>query len=348
LGIDKSSVDIFEFTEEYVKNIFHNDENISEELWEFFELSDKINSVVGASYWEVIDNYNKGIKYLPIYWGSSLDDWKDEEIQSGIGYDDDLLITAPEQIDTVQQFQYQVGVEGIKLTPKYKYPDINFKYKIQSSGYKYGSDGINPEAYNFTVLSSKEIPAEITISAEKSYFGKESVVLNNSIIYGAETSVITSVDYSNCLGLGNDNFAAGEACSNLDTKKEAGTHTVLHLYIKLKNKPNNLGDVEYLKAIDVVYTNELSEVKHFIIENEYHGSTGVEIIDGDKYIDISRANTGLPSILNYDGVSFIEGGVKVSSADHIKYFANKTDWLRNDKENTIGINFLEDGSIKIQ
>lgn len=176
LGIPKEQIAIHELSDPAFKKTLLNDDGSPTPR--LINLAKKINEILGSTwnhmswdeaYWHSIEEENIGLEYLPHVWDASMDDWRDEDFQSGIGDGLDLKVRAPEKLDNKREFKYYVGLRGKKRGTELVSPEITFKYKILAKG-KIQNDTYKPENFRYTIIASEIIKLYYIIRAHKTYY----------------------------------------------------------------------------------------------------------------------------------------------------------------------------------
>jgi hypothetical protein len=378
LGLTADQVRLIEFTDERVAQLCES-VTLAPELWEFLDLAAQVHSATGSSYWEIIDGYSKGVRYLPLAWNADLDDWTDEQIQDGIGYGDDLLVTAPQQLLAEQEFQYEVGVEGITLVPADHYPDIEFQYKVEATGLTYAdsNDGVSPEDYGLTILSAPLVPIEFEIDLDKDYLHADT---QSSLTAYHPTGWDTVADY--------DPLVPGDippAPDPLNVRKESavnGEFTWLEVCIPVRDqrrntdhtvRPESADTVIGFNQVTVDYTDMTDAKKQLVFTNfemgasDYVKETGgtvpkifipidqavLEANADNVYVDKFdtniqyQAKAAAGTAPNQDAGQTKANGAYLAQADSLTSYRYREDWLACDETNTLGLIFNTDGSISI-
>lgn len=369
LGLDRSKIRLYEFSDSYVAELY-NQSTLDNELWEFLTLAAQVNGAVGSSYWDIIDNFNKGVRYLPIQWDQSLDDWSDAQIQDGIGFDDDLLVSPPQQITNEQEFTYQVGVEGRELIPYDKYPTIDFQYKVYADGQMYppaggDGDGIAPEEYGLTIHSSQIIPIKATVKLDKDYVEGPYLPATAYTLNGMSpvTSLMNPLDTTK-ESVANGEFTYLEVCvpiQDYDRNTDAlnrpegdegpigFNRVIVECTDMLDNKREyifanfDFGASAYIKSTDVATT------KFFIPISRAITTTNADNLYVAKYDDniLYSPTIAAGSAPHYDLGQDRTNGAYLGQADHMQNYYYREDWLACDRENSLGLSFNEDGTITI-
>lgn len=122
----------------------------------------------GEAYWRSVEENNMGFHYLPHIWDGFSADWKDHEIQSGVGSGDDLKVHAPKREESVREFKAFVGLHGTEERVEEHHPELRFKYKIVAKG-KIPNDEFPIEKYRHTIVASEIIPLHYVVRAMRSF-----------------------------------------------------------------------------------------------------------------------------------------------------------------------------------
>ncbi|UOE58071.1 hypothetical protein [Cytobacillus oceanisediminis] len=190
LGISKEDVKLGALSDDdYVQSTLINPDGTPNE--KYIQYVDQINSNLGFSwdymnwgeaYWRSIEEDNMGLHYLPHIWDGFSAQWKDEEIQSGIGGGDDLLVTGPKEESSVRNFKAYVGLHGTEEQVEEHNPELRFKYKIVAKG-KVPNEEYDLEQYRYTLVASEIIPLHYTITAMKKFLFRTQINWDNRYGY---------------------------------------------------------------------------------------------------------------------------------------------------------------------
>lgn len=193
LGITSDQIIINTLADPAFKNtLLNSDGSASKKLIQYAQTINKVlgftwdNMSWGEAYWKSISEENIGFDYLPHVWDVTLGAWQNNQIQSGIGDNDDLLVTAPKSESNIRDFNYYVGLRGTIPSGELIYPEHSFKYKITAQGTILSTDA-KPQNYKYTVISSEIISIYFTIRAFQQYMHTEVFNFTNTtgIVYDA-------------------------------------------------------------------------------------------------------------------------------------------------------------------
>jgi hypothetical protein len=175
LGIDKDLIRINELSDPAFKDtLLNSDGSPSQKLISY---SQNINKLLGftwdnmawdEAYWKSIEEASMGLDYLPHVWDARMDLWNDEQVQSGVGDGNDLLVYAPTEQENERDFNYYVGLRGVIKDGQMVHPEHSFKYKIVAKG-TILSEEDKPENYRYTVVASEIIYLYYIIRAFQQY-----------------------------------------------------------------------------------------------------------------------------------------------------------------------------------
>ncbi|MFE7817776.1 hypothetical protein ACFU1R_06180 [Priestia megaterium] len=190
LGIDHSQVKLGALSDNnYVQSELINSDGTPSE--KYINYVNQINSNLGFSwdhmnwgeaYWRSVEENNMGFHYLPHIWDGFSSQWKDSEVQSGIGSGDDLLVTGPKEESSVREFKAYVGLHGTEEQVEESYPEVQFKYKIVAKG-KIPNDEYELESYKHTVYASEIIPLHYVLVAMREFLYKTHISWDNRYGY---------------------------------------------------------------------------------------------------------------------------------------------------------------------
>jgi hypothetical protein len=169
LGLNSNEVKIDEFADRaFRKSLLNSDGSPSRKLSNYVNRVNKIlgftwdNMSWGEAYWRSIEEDHMGLEYLPHVWNASTKGWSDEDFQSGIGDDNDLLVKAPSEQKNARDFNYFVGLRGMIRGTKEINPEVKFKYKITANGL-IPNEEYKQELYKYTVIASEAIKINFII-----------------------------------------------------------------------------------------------------------------------------------------------------------------------------------------
>lgn len=190
LGIDHSDVQLGSLADEpYVQSSLMNPDGTPSD--KYLSYVEQINSNLGfawdsmnwgEAYWRSIEENNMGFHYLPHIWDGFSEQWKDYEVQSGVGSGDDLLVTAPKEESSVREFKAYVGLHGTEEQIEESHPEIQFKYKIVANG-KIPNEEYEMEPYKHTVLASEIIPLHYVLTAMREFLYQTHITWDNRYGY---------------------------------------------------------------------------------------------------------------------------------------------------------------------
>lgn len=175
LGLAKDQVKLGSLAHpEFYNTMFNPDGTPTKYMMDYV---DKINSSLGFSwdnmnwgeaYWRSLEEKNMGFYYLPHIWDGFSPEWKNHEIQSGIGSGDDLKVEKPREEESIRKFKAYVGLRGTDPNVENLYPEVRFKYKITAKG-KIPNQEYKMEDYKYTVIASELIKLSYILTATKQF-----------------------------------------------------------------------------------------------------------------------------------------------------------------------------------
>lgn len=194
LGIEQEQVKLGSLADDtYVQSQLMNTDGTPTE--KYMEYVNQINSNLGFSwnhmnwgeaYWRSVEENNMGFHYLPHIWDGFSAAWKDNEVSSGIGSGDDLLVTAPKEEPSVREFKAFVGVHGTEKKEEIYNPELRFKYSIVAKGMVPNED-YETEDYNHTIMASEVIPLHFVLTAMRKFMYKARVEWDSRYGYTFES-----------------------------------------------------------------------------------------------------------------------------------------------------------------
>ena len=154
--------------------LLNKDGSPTAELSKYAEKTNEVMSITWGkalwdnNYWATMNDDNMGLNYLPHVWDVSTEEWENKDFKSGIGDGDDLLIDPPKRESDLQEFNYYVGLAGIRYSQKEVYPSHSLKFKVVAEGTVVSRD-IAPQEYHYSVVASPKIPLRFKIKAEREF-----------------------------------------------------------------------------------------------------------------------------------------------------------------------------------
>lgn len=176
LGIQPEDVTVNEFHQKaFQGTLFDEHGRPTQKMREYVHT---MNNLLGATwdnmawdeaYWRSLEEKRLGFQYLPHVWNPSLEGWKEDDFQSGIGDGDDLKITAPKKESNLRNFDTYIGVRGREEDSVRIDPEINFRYKITAKGL-IPNEEFKPEPYRYTITSTELIKLNYIVRAYLQYY----------------------------------------------------------------------------------------------------------------------------------------------------------------------------------
>lgn len=187
LGIKPEDIELNELSDPAFQRTMLNEDGTPTK--KLVQIAKRTNEILGATwgsmawdeaYWHSIEEDHNGLDYLPHVWDAPMDDWKDEDFQSGVGDDYDLQVRKPEKLENKRDFKYFVGLRGKQKGTKLVNPEMSFKYKILAKG-RVVNESYKPEEFKFTVISAEVIKLHYILRAYKTYYYDIPIKFDNAI-----------------------------------------------------------------------------------------------------------------------------------------------------------------------
>lgn len=193
LGINKEEIEVIDFhNKAFGQNLVNLDGTPTEKMVEYAK---QINSQLkftwdtlnlGEAYWFSLEQENLGIEFLPHIWNVDLSLFDAEEFQSGVGYGDDLKVTAPKRESRTRKFQAYVSLMGYYERHEEFFPEIAFQYKIYAQGkileetykeepFKYTTEAAEVFEQTYRLVASQDFP----YTFRKEFYDKNNYIANN-------------------------------------------------------------------------------------------------------------------------------------------------------------------------
>lgn len=128
----------------------------------------------GQAKWQALEEGKTGIVCLPHLWEADLSLFTEQDFQSGIGDNDDLLVTAPKSEDPTRRFKAYVGLRGTVEEEERIDPEIRFRYKIHAEGVV-PNEEYPEEVYRYTVKATQVVPLKYTLEASQRFSYEETL-----------------------------------------------------------------------------------------------------------------------------------------------------------------------------
>lgn len=122
----------------------------------------------GEAYWFSLEQNNLGIHYLPHVWDVDTSVFQKEEFQSGIGFGDDLKVTAPVEQSSTRAFKAYVSLIGYYEQAEDIYPEIAFQYKIYAKGKKL-EQTYEEQPFRYTVRAAETFNQSYRVIAKQEF-----------------------------------------------------------------------------------------------------------------------------------------------------------------------------------
>lgn len=354
IGVEKEDIIIDSLDDDdFVNSMIKGNGELYSELEEYISISQKINRFGLNTYWETIDEFGIGVKYLPMVWTHDLENWEISKIQNGIGDTDHLSISFKRDVPSNQEFKYEIFAEGLNYPDIITYPEHSFKYKIFATGQRYDK-GYKPEFYQYSIQASELIRLILDIIAYKEYKHEYRLLFDKNVVTMEqvnEDKLPHNADYI----LGGVSIKDGSYCVHPGRR-----------YIEvLANMETNIGPVEEegntltptIDNITIVYEVNGLE-KKVIIDNEdtvkyvngINDAAGILVgFESNTWTD----TTPIIKVKNdtndsYNTVVDDQGLLNLAQGEYQKIYNSEGDW--DDGKNnieTINTHITENGTLRL-
>lgn len=305
LGIEQSQVKLGSLSDDnYVQTKLMNADGTPSET--YIEYVNQINSNLGfawdhmnwgEAYWRSVEENNMGFHYLPHIWDGFSTSWKDNEVQSGIGSGDDLLVTAPKEESSVREFKTYVGLHGTEEQIEEHHPELQFKYKIVAKG-KIPNDEYKMEAYKHTVMASEIIPLHYVLVALREFLYQTHITWDNRYGYTFSDNTTPGME-----------IITGEDV--LHNEEEA--HIKIHVEMKTADRKVTpvLEEliVDWIDQNDAPQTYKLTTDSDFTLNNSMTQTTLADVEVGNNTVTLGKG--AFSAVIDTEG-SFLRGSQGIS------------------------------------
>jgi hypothetical protein len=304
LGVSKESVVINELSNIAFKDTLLNEDGSP--TAKLVSYADKINKLLGFSwdnmswdeaYWHSVSEANVGFDYLPHVWDVSMDGWNDDQIQSGIGDENDLLVTAPKEESNTRDYTYLVGLRGVRKSGAMVYPEHSFKYKITARGSILNQES-RPESYKYTVVASEIIYVYFIVRAFQQY------------------NYLTTIDFSSLTGYRYDTGNQLEVVEGTEILTPKA-HPLLQIEAFMETSSKT--ETPTLDSLTVVWRDTANGLHNFIM---------------DTQVDFDRNDSTLTT-LKQNVITNVGGSVELGFGDFYHVINTEGDWNKGSLANTI-------------
>lgn len=284
LGLSKDEVKLGSLTDDqYVRSELLNEDGSPSER--YIRYVNQINSTLGFSwdhmtwgeaYWRSIEEDNMGIHYLPHIWDGFSFEWKDNEVRSGIGDGNDLLVEKPKRESSARNFKAYVGLRGTEESIEEAHPEIHFKYKITANG-KIPSENYPSEKYYYTIYASEVIQLHYILSAYRLFLYQTHIDWSESYPFVVEDELAPGIE-----------IITGETVLH----DEEETH--VRLYVGLKTTDRTVTPrleglmVEWLDATNKTHVITLDKNDDFLQVNPSISTSLTDVEVKDDGVQLSK------------------------------------------------------------
>lgn len=348
LGVSRDEISVNALCDNAFKgSLLNEDGSPTERLVKYAEKVNEAMSVTWGSalwdrgYWATLNNDNFGLDYLPHVWDASISGWTGDDFQSGIGMGDDLHVKAPSKESDTQDFEYHVGLSGIKYDQKEIYPSHSLKFKVLAEG-TVVSDNMVPEEYCYTIVASPRIPLNFRIQGRKDFEQKPITSFSGTVKNFSEYNSLTEEEQRNSYIVSDEN--------KIEIVSGGSIPNPAQRYIEIKVELGSNEDNTLSPQIDDI---TLSWKASGGIEKTVTiGTLGGESQEGNNYTVGFTSNT-------WDDESFVmrvdnedvnmnftaQGSMTLGYGEYYKIIDTAGDW--NKYETTTNIITTEDGDLRL-
>lgn len=325
LGLQDGDVVINEFANKaFRQSLLDENGAPSKKLENYVDRINKVlgftwdNMTWGEAYWRSVEESQIGLEYLPHVWDVGLENWKDEDFQSGVGDGNELLVTAPKEESDTRNFKAFVGLRGIQRNTEMLNPEIHFKYKVTAKGKIY-SEEYKPELYKYTVIASEIIPINYLIRAIRQFY--------YTSIINFDTAAVSGIGYQ------------------YDTPGSPGVEIINSNTILTKDTDRYLKLRAYLAKDSTAAKNVTPKLAKIGVKWEDTAGTQ-STFWLDSQADLTRNDATVDTELTDINVS-TAGDVELGFGDFYYKIDSRGSWEEGEAENG-GIEFTNNGSIKLK
>ena len=180
LGLDPVTVQIKGLSD---VEVYNNKNQISSEFTTYLKELQNVQTLITPKWdTEMIDESILSIDYMPRLYSNILSFIKPEDIQSGIGDLDDLLIEAPGKVSDTQNFDAYIGLTAEKSLTTDVYPKHNFQVVVDAVG-SISKEIHAPKDIAFSVVASENKLVNFKVEANQNY--ANDLVIPSSIVQTA-------------------------------------------------------------------------------------------------------------------------------------------------------------------
>lgn len=219
------------------------------------------------NHWRDLEEGMAGLDYLPKIWRIPSDNFESSDFQSGIGDNDDLKVSFPDDIKDEQEFNFYVRLEGIRTNEEEFYVPHKFSYKVYAEG-RLPKHKAPSEQYYYTVEAGEIIPLEFTIRAYKRYVEDFSEDFSDIDGYDIEDSV---------------EIVPGNTITSPNKR---------NIRIRATLKTDDLAKTPILNSIKLKWkkedSDEIHETEYTTYDDLHAGATPTTTVDEDGYVHITR------------------------------------------------------------
>lgn len=305
LGIGASEVKLGSLSDNnYVQSVLMNTDGTPSE--KYIEYVDQINSNLGfawdhmnwgEAYWRSIEENNMGFHYLPHIWDGFSSEWRDNEIQSGIGSGEDLLVTAPKEESSVREFKAYVGLHGTEEQVEEFNPELRFKYKIVAKG-KIPNEEYALEPYKYTVQASEIIPLHYLLVAMREFLYQTHITWDSRYGYTFSDNTTPGME-----------IITGEDV--LHNEEEA----YVKIHVEMKTSDRKVTPVleelivDWTDKNDTLNSYKLTTDNDFTLNNTMVQTTLLDVEVGNNAVSLGKGS--FSAVIDTEG-SFLKGSQGIS------------------------------------
>ena len=331
----------------FSKTLLNKDGSPTAELSRYAEKTNEIMSTTWGkalwdnNYWATMNDNNMGLNYLPHVWDVSVDEWDNKDFQSGIGYKDDLLIDPPKRESDLQEFNYYVGLAGIRYTQKEVYPSHSLKFKVVAEG-TVVSENIVPKEYYYTVVASPKIPLKFKIKAEKEFEQNPTTLFSGDVFNRSDYKDLTDEQKKNSYIVSDENRIEVIDGSDVPNPPQR--------YIEVRVDMRSNEDQTQSPLVDDITLSWLDSDGNEKTITIGQGE-GESVVDGDYFVGFTSNtwNSSSP-VIRVEGddwnIKIPEGEyISLGYGDYFRVIETQGDWNRSANKRNIVV--TEEGDLKL-
>lgn len=189
LGLDEADIKINTMNDTVFTDTLLNEDGTANDTFERYIkiMHERIPILLGSArwdeaYWDLVESEMMGINYLPHIWDVNLGNLEDSNFKSGVGSESDLRVGKPELISDTQEFNYYVGLKGIKEIEIETTPEVELRYSMQARG-QVPTSIVQDERFYYTITAAENVSLNFNLQAYKTYSNVTDVTFGAGFTY---------------------------------------------------------------------------------------------------------------------------------------------------------------------